>query len=82
MGLSQMNEIIKIIMRHASPPLMSGDSVKPSAPLFTYGSTDEFKDMVNDIEATFSTTLPSLDWSVAGEEPVSKFMDFVLRNIK
>ncbi|QDA30201.1 hypothetical protein [Paenibacillus polymyxa] len=67
-------EILNIIYKHADPPRVNGDAIGPSAIMFSYGETDAFKKMAEDIEDTFKVKLPAMEWDQVGEQSVKDFI--------
>lgn len=70
-------DILRIVYKHADPPRLSGESISGSAIMFSYGTIDTIKNIIEDIENTFSVELPSLELDQIGEQPVSAFIQRV-----
>ncbi|MGG1669975.1 hypothetical protein ACIFOE_04860 [Paenibacillus sp. NRS-1783] len=70
-----LSDLLRIVHKHADPPRLSGEPIRESAIMFSYGTIDAIKKMVEDIENTFSVQLPSLEMDQIGEQPVLKFIE-------
>ncbi|MEX1029739.1 MAG: hypothetical protein WDZ91_06800 [Paenibacillaceae bacterium] len=83
LGVSKVQAIITIIGNHA----VSHEAYTPFMPvvvhlnnlMFTYGTIDEFKAMVTDIEKLCGRSLMLEDFCALGERTVSEFIHFVQR---
>ncbi|WP_348622597.1 hypothetical protein [Paenibacillus polymyxa] len=72
--MSLLSELLRIVHKHADPPRLSGEPIRESTIMFSYGTIEAIKNMVEDIENTFGVQLPSLKFDHIGEQPVLSFI--------
>jgi hypothetical protein len=74
-------KVLEVIQQYRSDAefTTSGDTTSPRVIMYTYGATDDFRNMILDLEETFKV---ELDIDDIGEMTVQNFIDLVIKKVQ